>query len=100
VAWVRPLRELRYLRLADNPITDGELTPLASLPALELLDLARTRITDGGLTALAASPALRWIDVSGTAVTAAACAAWNASGRVCTRDDGEAAPHADGDHGH
>lgn len=89
LAWARALRELRYLRLADNPIADADLAPLVGVPTLELLDLARTRITDAALPTLAASPALRWIDVSGTAVTAAGCAAWNATGRVCTRDDAD-----------
>jgi hypothetical protein len=62
-------RQLRWLELSGNPITDAGLVHVGRLTNLEGLDLEGTRVTDAGLVHLAALSDLRKLELYRTRIT-------------------------------
>lgn len=62
-------QQVVHLRLSGQPVSNTDLTYLASLKNLTRLNLDHTRLTDEGLGTLAALPNLEQLNLYGTAVT-------------------------------
>jgi hypothetical protein len=66
---LKDLQSLKRLGLSWNPITDAGLKHLANLQSLESLDLEGTKVTDAGLQALVGLKSLKSLRLEKTAVT-------------------------------
>ena len=66
---LKPLGQLRWLRVGNAQITDAGLEHLAGLNGLTWLDLHNTQITDAGLTHLYRLKNLRRLDLRDTQIT-------------------------------
>ncbi|MHC4535004.1 MAG: leucine-rich repeat domain-containing protein [Planctomycetota bacterium] len=62
--YLKPLRSLKALELAEEKIGVNGLAVLKDLPELEYLDLY-TWVTDAGLKQVAQLPSLRWLRIAG-----------------------------------
>ncbi len=69
LAAIAQAKQLEYLALPRNPITDQDLAALAPLQNLKHLDLSFTRVTDHGMLHLLKLPRLELVDLTGTQVT-------------------------------
>ena len=94
LAFVSHVSTIKHLRLADTPMNDAGLAPIAGFKGLVVVDLTgtqvsdaglvhlvaltrlthlslkNTRITDAGLRELAALTRCEWLDLGGAGVTA------------------------------
>lgn len=68
------LRQISWLSLGGNPISDRELTRLASLAKLTHLELWRTGVNDNNAASLAQMTQLKHLNLAGTALTSAGLA--------------------------
>ncbi|WP_240670954.1 c-type cytochrome domain-containing protein [Lacibacter luteus] len=62
-------KQLVWLKLGNQPVTDDMLTSIAQCKALTRLDLNQTKITDKGFIHLQQLPNLQTLNLVGTAVT-------------------------------
>ena len=69
LAHLAGLRELEWLDLSNNDVTDAGLVYLAELSQLEELNLAHNAISDAGLAQLAGLRRLKFLDLTNTQVT-------------------------------
>lgn len=62
-------KQLVWLKLSNQPVTDEMLTTIAQCKTITRLDLSNTKITDKGLLQLKQLPVLQSLNLVGTAVT-------------------------------
>ena len=84
VAALGEYRDVRWLDLAEIPISDSQLRRLPIGPALRQLNLEGTQISDAGLSVLARAPGLEELDLSGTSITDAGVASIKGLARLTT----------------
>jgi Leucine-rich repeat (LRR) protein len=63
-------KQLVWLKLGNQPVTDAMLATLAQCKSITRLDLNHTKITDKGFVHLQQLPNLQTLNLAGTAVTA------------------------------